>query len=69
MNQAISKEVGSMATRLRGISRRAIAAGIALIVGSQAWGAGKSPKISVGDDPSMKEGSPEVVLVEVSDFL
>ncbi len=25
-------------------------------------------KISVGDDPSLKQGSPRVVLVEISDF-
>jgi protein-disulfide isomerase len=28
----------------------------------------RGPKISVGDDPSLKEGSPGLVLVEVSDF-
>jgi hypothetical protein len=30
--------------------------------------ADKGPKISAGDAPSMKEGSPQLVLVEVSDF-
>ena len=40
-----------------------------LVLGSQFWAfAGKGPEISVGDDPSMKESSPELVLVEVSDF-
>lgn len=27
-----------------------------------------NPKISVADDPSLKVGSPEVVLIEVSDY-
>lgn len=44
-----------------------VAAG--LVLSSPSWAAGKKgPKISVGDDPSMKEGSPGLVLVEVSDF-
>jgi hypothetical protein len=28
----------------------------------------KGPKISVSDDPSIKNGSPQFVLVEVSDY-
>jgi len=42
--------------------------GALILVGSQSWAAQKGPKISVGDDPSMKEGTPGLVLVEVSDF-
>jgi protein-disulfide isomerase len=34
---------------------------------ASAWGM-KGPKINVSDDPSYKEGSPNLVLVEVSDF-
>ncbi len=39
-----------------------------LLLGSQSWAAQKGPKISVADDPSMKEGNPGLVLIEVSDF-
>jgi hypothetical protein len=40
-----------------------------LVLGSQSRAlALKGPKISVADAPSMKEGSPGLVLVEVSDF-
>ncbi len=58
-----------MKGQLRTLSRWAAAAGAVLILGSQssAW-AMKGPKIPVGDDPSMKEGSPKLVLIEVSDF-
>lgn len=46
-----------------------VAAGVALLFGSQPLAsAQKGPKISVGDDPTMKEGSPELVLIEVGDF-
>jgi hypothetical protein len=58
-----------MTSHLRTLSRWAVAAGIILVLGSQssAW-AKKGLKIPVGDDPSMKEGSPQLVLIEVSDF-
>ena len=58
-----------MTSNLRILLRWAAAAGFVLILGSppSAW-AKKGPTISVGDDPSMKEGSPGLVLVEVSDF-
>jgi hypothetical protein len=40
-----------------------------LWAGAQSWAlAKKGPKISVGDDPSIKNGSPAFVLVEVSDY-
>ena len=42
--------------------------GALLLLGSQSWAAQKGPKISVADDPSMKNGNPGLVLVEVSDF-
>jgi hypothetical protein len=59
-----------MTVKLRGIFRMIVAVGILLVLGSESWAAlaKKGPKISVGDDPSMKEGSPKFVLVEVSDF-
>jgi hypothetical protein len=58
-----------MRVGIRGISRWGITVGVVLVVGAQVWVfAGKGPKISVGDDPAMKEGSPELVLVEISDF-
>ncbi len=45
-----------------------VMAGTVLAGGSGSWAAAKGPRISVGDDPSLKKGSPELVLVEVSDF-
>lgn len=53
----------------RGSSRWAVAMAGLLVLASPSWAfARKGPNISVGDDPSLKEGSPELVLVEVSDF-
>lgn len=53
----------------RGMSLRVVALGAILLIGSQTWAfAKKGPRISVGDDPSMKEGSPKLVLIEISDF-
>jgi hypothetical protein len=53
----------------RGICTAALAAGVLLVLGAHSRAFAKGgPKISVGDDPSMKEGSPGLVLVEVSDF-
>ena len=55
----------------RGISALAFAAGVVLLLASPSSAFGKKGiKIPVGDDPSMKEGegSPELVLVEVSDY-
>jgi len=43
--------------------------GAILLIGAQPWAfARKGPRISVGDDSSLKEGSPTLVLIEVSDF-
>ncbi|HKI06571.1 MAG TPA: thioredoxin domain-containing protein [Thermoanaerobaculia bacterium] len=43
--------------------------GAMFVLGSASWALDKKgPKISVGDDPSMKQGSPKLVLVEVADF-
>ena len=56
-----------MALNLRGVSPLAVAVGVSLALGVQSW-ALKGPKISLADNPSMKEGSPGLVLVEVSDF-
>jgi hypothetical protein len=51
------------------MSPRVAVLGAILLIGSQPWAfAKKGPRISVGDDPSLKEGSPQLVLVEISDF-
>jgi protein-disulfide isomerase len=56
-----------MTIRKHGISPWVIAAG--LLLGASPWAlAQKGMKISVAEDPSMKEGSPGLVLVELSDF-
>ena len=58
-----------MTANIRGISRWAVAAGLALLLGPQSWAhAQVGRKISVGDYPSSKEGSPGLVLIEVADF-
>ncbi len=58
-----------MVVGIRGISPWVVAVGLILCLGPQPWAvAQKGAKISVGDAPSLKEGSPEFVLVEVSDF-
>jgi hypothetical protein len=58
-----------MTIGMRGIFRWVITVGVVLVLGSQSWAFAKQgPKISVGDNPSMKEGSPQLVLIEVSDF-
>jgi protein-disulfide isomerase len=57
-----------MASRSRGISPLVIAVGL-LVLGVQPWAfAQKGRKISVGDAPSVKAGSPKLVLVEFGDF-
>jgi hypothetical protein len=57
-----------MKMKIRVISSLLITAG--LVLGAQSsWAlAKKGPKISVGDDPSIKNGSPGFVLVEVTDY-
>lgn len=57
-----------MTLSTRRLSPLVAAAGVVLILGSPSWAAQKGPKISVKDDPSVKEGSPGLVLVEVADF-
>lgn len=57
-----------MTTRIRSLSPLAAATGLLLLLGSQSLAFAKGQKISVADDPSLKEGSPGLVLVEVSDF-
>lgn len=48
---------------------RTIALGAVLLAGLEPWAfARKGQKISVGDDPSLKEGSPQLVLIELSDY-
>jgi hypothetical protein len=58
-----------MTARSRGIFPSVVALGIVLFLGSHSLVfAKKGTRISVGDDPSLKNGSPGIVLVEVSDF-
>ena len=53
---------------MRDTSRAVLAAGFLLLAAQSAALAKDGRKISVADDPSLKEGSPAAVLVEVSDF-
>lgn len=56
-----------MERNLRIVSSLVITAG--LILGAPSWALSKKgPKISVSDDPSIKNGSPRFVLVEISDY-
>lgn len=56
-----------MSIGIRGISRWVLAVG--LFLGPQTWAQAQiGRKIAVGDYPSKKEGSPGLVLIEVSDF-
>lgn len=48
--------------------KMALLTGALILFGTQSWAAQNGPKISVGDDPSKKEGNPGLVLIEVSDF-
>lgn len=57
-----------MTVRIRGLSPWLVAVGLVLVLASQSLSAQKGQKISVRDDPSLKNGSPELVLIEVSDF-
>lgn len=58
-----------MRVSARGMSPLVIALGVILVLGAQSSAfAKKNPRISIGDDPSTKEGSPGLVLVEISDF-
>ncbi|HXO21920.1 MAG TPA: hypothetical protein VOA87_18555 [Thermoanaerobaculia bacterium] len=47
---------------------RLVAVGVAFAFGSPLASAMKGSVIHVGDRPSLKEGSPKIVLVEVADF-
>lgn len=53
---------------LRGMFPRVVALGAILLAGVPGAFAQTGSRISVGDDPSQKEGSPALVLVELSDF-
>ena len=58
-----------MTANIRGLARWVAAAGLVLTLGPQPWAQAQvGRKISVGGYPSMKEGSPGLVLIEVSDF-
>jgi hypothetical protein len=54
--------------RVNWFSPMLVVAGVVLALGSSPAAVAKGPTISVGDDPTLKEGSPKLVLVEVSDF-
>ena len=56
-----------MTVKIRLIPSLIITAGLVLGAQSSAL-AKKGPKISVGDDPFIKNGSPRFVLVEVTDY-
>jgi protein-disulfide isomerase len=57
-----------MAVSVR-ISRWIVTVAIVLVLGPQSWAfAQKGAKVSIAGYPSMKEGTPELVFVEVSDF-
>jgi hypothetical protein len=64
----LKAEVTIMTSKLRTLSRWAVAAGVVFVLGSQSPAMAKGPRIPVGDDPSLKEGSPKLVLIEISDF-
>lgn len=55
-----------MKLSIRGVFPWVFLVGV-LLLGPQVW-AMKGRTISIGDAPSMKEGSPDLVLVEVGDF-
>ena len=58
-----------MTANIRGIARWVAMAGLAITLGPQSWAhAQVGRKIPVGNYPSMKKGSPGLVLIEVSDF-
>ena len=58
-----------MAVRDRRPFRSLIAAGVVLALGAQfSAHAQKGRKISVGDDPFIKDGSPGLVIIEVLDY-
>src|SRR6266545_3208524 len=58
-----------MASGNRGIHLFLAAVGVVLVLGAPPpASAQKGLKISVADDPSLKEGSPPLVLVEIADF-
>jgi hypothetical protein len=56
-----------MSNRVGGIAKSGVAIGLLLLAAASGAFA-KGPKIRVADDPSIKEGSPAVVLIEISDF-
>jgi hypothetical protein len=63
------RRIDIMTADIRGVSRWMVAAGLVLVLGPQSWAyAQVGRKISVRDYPSMKESSPGLVLIEVSDF-
>ena len=58
-----------MSIRVSSGTKPAVVIGCLLLLASASAGFAKGgQKISVGDDPSLKQGSPRVVLIEVSDF-
>ena len=58
-----------MSIRVSGFAKSMVVVGSLVFLASASSAFAKGGrKISVGDDPSLKQGSPRVVLVEISDF-
>ena len=57
-----------MSIRVSGFARSVVVGSLLLLASASSAFAKGGHKISVGDDPSMKQGSPRVVLIEISDF-
>ncbi len=49
------------------VSRALLASTVTFLMAGSAFAKG-GPKISIADDPSHKEGTPSLVLIEVGDF-
>lgn len=58
-----------MPLKNRSVASLLLAAGAIFVLGAHSAAlAQKGRKISVGDDPSVKEGSPNLVIIEVLDY-
>lgn len=57
-----------MSIRVSGVGKSAIACAFVLLVSLSAALAMSGRKIAIGDEPSLKQGAPGLVLVEVADF-
>ena len=57
-----------MSSRTSGVVESGVAIGLFVLVAASGAFAKGGPKIRVADDPSLKQGSPAIVLIEISDF-